>query len=174
MVSHSRLTAALAAAFVALAAPAGQALAHHAFQAEYECAPITVTGKVTLIEWVTPHTWVHVKPNDSTKPEWMFEGSTPATLERVGLNRTTLKAGDNVTIRGHLAKDKRCLESPETHVATCRGAGGAIILADGTVSNLVDGSRILNHSSFDRYGATPEQLLAQLTDFCSPPETRGK
>ena len=50
MVSHSRLTAALAAAFVALAAPAGQALAHHAFQAEYECAPITVTGKVTLIE----------------------------------------------------------------------------------------------------------------------------
>jgi len=52
----------LAAAGV-LAATIGvqQAYAHHAFAAEFDGkAPVLLKGKVTKVEWINPHAWVHV------------------------------------------------------------------------------------------------------------------
>ena len=93
------LTGALIA--VGLAAPGS---AHHAFQGEYDCAgPVRLTGKVTAVEWVNPHVWLHIRvvAPDRAPMDWMFEGTTPATLERLGVSRSSLKVGDEVTVRGH-------------------------------------------------------------------------
>ena len=36
--------------------------AHHAFTAEFDAnAPIRLEGKVVRVEWVNPHTWIHLE-----------------------------------------------------------------------------------------------------------------
>ena len=63
---------------------------HHAFGAEFDPnAPIRLQGKVVKLEWVNPHTWIHieVKKPDGTAEVWMVEGGTPNTLLRRGLTR---------------------------------------------------------------------------------------
>src|SRR5436190_8497644 len=66
-----------AGALFACLATGGQLLAHHAFGGEFDAnKPVLLKGKVTRVEWVNPHAWIHVevvKP-DGTKEEWMVEG----------------------------------------------------------------------------------------------------
>ncbi|HTA47562.1 MAG TPA: DUF6152 family protein, partial [Bryobacteraceae bacterium] len=51
------------AAIIAFAAP--RAFAHHSFAAEYDgTKPITLKGKVTMFEWVNPHSWVYIDVTD--------------------------------------------------------------------------------------------------------------
>jgi hypothetical protein len=130
-----RIVTATALASLILAGPVQQASAHHAFEASFDCnAPITLTGKVTMVEWVNPHTWIHVLKAEAGKPDvnWMFVGGTPNSLLRMGVNRDMLKVGTEVTIRGYLAIDRRCLPAPSTGgVATCRAAARAMTLGDG-------------------------------------------
>jgi hypothetical protein len=84
------------------------AAAHHAFGSEFDSnAPVLVRGKIVKIEWVNPHTWIHVemtKP-DGSKEVWMFEGGSPNTLLRRGVNKTTFPAGLEVIIDGYQARD---------------------------------------------------------------------
>jgi hypothetical protein len=58
-----------AASFVALTlvvlAAARPAHSHHSFAAQYDAAkPITLTGKVTKVEWTNPHVYVFVDVRD--------------------------------------------------------------------------------------------------------------
>ena len=84
------------------------AAAHHAFGSEFDSnAPVVVRGKIVKIEWVNPHTWIHVemtKP-DGTTETWMFEGGSPNTLLRRGVNKTTFPAGLEVIVDGYQARD---------------------------------------------------------------------
>jgi hypothetical protein len=84
------------------------AVAHHAFGAEFDAnSPVLIKGKIAKIEWVNPHTWIHVetvKP-DGTKETWMFEGGSPNTLLRRGVNKTTFPAGTDIVIDGYQARD---------------------------------------------------------------------
>ena len=119
------MTAALTAG--ALLATTGQASAHHAFAAEFDgSAPVLLRGKVTRVEWINPHAWIHLLSQTPGKPdqEWMVEGGTPNTLLRAGINKASLKPGTTIIVRGYQSKDHLC--TPE-----CRANGRDVTLESG-------------------------------------------
>jgi hypothetical protein len=82
--------------------------AHHAFSAEFDAnRPVQLTGVVTKMEWVNPHSWIHidVKKADGTVEKWMIEGGTPNTLLRRGLRKQDLLPGTAIKVEGYQAKD---------------------------------------------------------------------
>jgi hypothetical protein len=97
--------------------------AHHAFSAEFDAAkPITLKGTITKMEWINPHTWIHVdvKKPDGTVESWMIEGGPPNALYRRGFTRDSLPAGAEILVEGFRAKD-----------GSMRGNGRDITFADG-------------------------------------------
>jgi hypothetical protein len=100
------LVVAIGAGLVALSQ--ATMVAHHAFSSEFDAnRPVKMTGVVTKMEWVNPHSWIHVdvKKPDGTIESWMIEGGTPNTLLRRGLRKTDLPAGTVIVIDGYQAKD---------------------------------------------------------------------
>ena len=106
--SLSPAIAFVAAAALALAV-AVPVYAHHAFGAEFDPnRPLVLKGPVVRVEWVNPHTWIHleVTTDDGSKEVWMVEGGTPNSLLRRGLKRDTIKIGQIVVVDGYQAKDR--------------------------------------------------------------------
>ena len=98
----------LAAGAVALLIVATPAVAHHAFGAEFDAdAPIRLEGTIVRVEWVNPHSWIHieVQNDDGTSQVWMVEGGTPNVLQRRGLRRECLPIGSELIVDGYQAKD---------------------------------------------------------------------
>jgi hypothetical protein len=82
--------------------------AHHAFAAEFDAnSPIELTGTVVRMEWVNPHTWIHidVQQDDGAQQRWMIEGGPPTSLLRRGFTKQSLLAGTEVFVEGFRAKD---------------------------------------------------------------------
>ena len=82
--------------------------AHHSFAAEYDAdKPIQVTGTVTKVEWTNPHARIYVDAKDEkgNVTTWNFELGGPLQLNRPGWKRDAVKAGDQLTVQGYLAKD---------------------------------------------------------------------
>ncbi|MFN3584525.1 DUF6152 family protein [Phenylobacterium sp.] len=121
------IIAGMVGAALAAAAAGGAAWAHHAFAAEFDGkAPVLLRGKVTRVEWINPHAWVHVDvegPGGKVTP-WMVEGGTPNTLLRAGIDRNSLRPGTEVIVRGYQSKDKLC--TPK-----CKANGRDVTFADG-------------------------------------------
>jgi hypothetical protein len=100
----------MAAAAAALVVAGGRLMAHHAFSAEFDAnAPVTLRGPVTKVEWINPHAWIHmaVKTPSGATENWMVEGGTPNTLQRVGISRDSIKIGTEIVVAGFKAKDGR-------------------------------------------------------------------
>ena len=101
-----RLIAMFAASVLCLAAR--PAPAHHSFAAEFDVnKPIKLQGTVTKVQWINPHTWIHidVKKPDGTAEPWEIEAGTPNTLFRLGFTRESLKAGTVINVDGYAARD---------------------------------------------------------------------
>jgi len=87
---------------------AAPAVAHHAFAAEFDASkPISLEGTITRMEWVNPHSWVHldVTQPDGTVESWMVEGGPPTSLLRRGFTKKDLPVGAKIFVEGYLAKD---------------------------------------------------------------------
>ena len=98
----------IAAALVILAVAALPVVAHHAFSAEFDAdTPIHLKGTVTKMEWINPHSWVHIEVtnDDGSKTVWMVEGGTPNTLFRRGFTKDSLAPGTDIVVDGYQAKD---------------------------------------------------------------------
>ena len=93
---------------VLAAAAALPVLAHHSFAAEFDAAkPVKLEGVVTKMEWINPHSWIHldVKTASGEVQKWMVEGGAPNALLRRGWNRNSLPAGTKIAVQGFQAKD---------------------------------------------------------------------
>jgi Family of unknown function (DUF6152) len=85
-----------------------KALAHHAFAAEFDIdKPIALKGTVTVMEWVNPHSWIHidVKGADGSVVNWMVEGGSPNALLRLGFTKNAVLPGMEIAVEGFQAKD---------------------------------------------------------------------
>jgi len=82
-------------------------VAHHAFGAEFDRdAPIRLQGKIVKLEWVNPHTWIHIDVvKEGATETWAVEGGTPNVLLRRGLRRDCLVPGTEIIVDGYQAKD---------------------------------------------------------------------
>ncbi len=98
-------------AILSLLVAAIPVLAHHSVQAQFDLnKPVTVTGVVTKVEWINPHSYLYldVKDNNGNVKHWAFEMAGPGALRKAGLSRADrggLKGGDTVTVNGVLSKD---------------------------------------------------------------------
>jgi len=85
--------------------------AHHSVQAQFDLdKPVAVTGVVTKVEWINPHSYLYldVKDDSGKVTPWAFEMAGPGALRKAGLSRSDrggLKAGDTITVNGVRAKD---------------------------------------------------------------------
>jgi hypothetical protein len=118
---HSKLIGVVAIAGV-FVATVGPLTAHHSFSAEFDQnKQVTLEGKVVMMEWVNPHSWLHidVPQADGSVMRWKVEGGSPSVLFRKGWNRDSLPAGIKVKVVGFQAKDgslrasSRNLEFPD-------------------------------------------------------------
>jgi hypothetical protein len=125
-----RMISLLACASLTVAAPV---LAHHSFSGEYDSTkPVTLTGKVTKVEWTNPHArfYIDVKGDDGQTTNWNLELASPNVLKRQGWASNSLKEGDVVTVEGSLARS---------------GAK----MANARLVTLADGSRVFARAATD-------------------------
>lgn len=116
-----KVSVALVGAFLMLAV--APVWAHHAFQAEYDDRkPVHLVGKVTEMEWINPHSWVHIDVvgADGKVTNWMVECGSPNIMLRRGFTKRSLEVGTELVVDGYQAK------SGET-----KANGGSVTFKDG-------------------------------------------
>lgn len=87
------------------------ASAHHSVQSQFDIhKTVTVTGTVSKIEWINPHSYLtlNVKDPSGNVQKWAFELGGAGALRRAGMSRADrggLKPGDEVTATALAARD---------------------------------------------------------------------
>ena len=84
------------------------AQAHHAFSTEFDAKrPISLSGKVTKIELINPHSWIYIDVVDAkgNVANWAIEGGSPNALVRRGVTKKSVPIGSEIVIEGYQARD---------------------------------------------------------------------
>lgn len=82
--------------------------AHHAFSTEFSVDhPVSLQGKVTKVELINPHSWIHIEVIDENGEAvtWMIEGGSPNALVRRGITKASIPIGSELTVSGYQARD---------------------------------------------------------------------
>ena len=98
-----RLAAILTAASIVGTSPIR---AHHS-HGNYSDTFVDVEGVVKEVHFVNPHSWIYieVKGPDGQPLKWSLEASSVIQLERIGVTREYIKAGDSIKARCHPLRD---------------------------------------------------------------------
>lgn len=97
--------------------------AHHAFSTEFSVErPIEFEGRVTKVELINPHSWIHIEVVDENGEAtvWMIEGGSPNALVRRGVTKNSIPIGSELVVRGYQARD-----------GSNRAVGRVLTFADG-------------------------------------------
>ena len=91
------VVALLVAGTVAAGIPA---LAHHSFAMFDQRKVMTLEGTVHEFQWTNPHAFIELDvPNGTRAQRWSIELNSPNNLTRQGWRRTSLKAGEAISVR---------------------------------------------------------------------------
>jgi hypothetical protein len=118
---RTKVPIALAGAWLLLAG--APVRAHHAFQAEYDDRkPVHLVGKVTEMEWINPHSWIHIDvvAADGKVTNWMVECGSPNIMLRRGFTKRSLEPGTELIVDGYQAKS-----------GESKANGGSVTFKDG-------------------------------------------
>jgi hypothetical protein len=80
---------------------------HHSFMAEYDLnKPITLNGVVTRFIWANPHALfnIDVRDGNGKVTNWTLETACPNALLNRGWSRSSMKAGDRITVEAYASK----------------------------------------------------------------------
>ena len=105
MIKQFVIASTVALMLLTISAPAR---AHHSANAEFDTQKqFTITGVLTKVDNVNPHSWwyVDVKGPDGKVENWGFSGGAPGQLMRRGIMKEQLKLGETVVVEGFRAKD---------------------------------------------------------------------
>src|SRR5262245_53434359 len=93
-------TLAALAAVVAVLVVAGRVSAHHSMAGYDDTKKITLKGVVSEYRWRNPHVWVSwdVKSESGKTVQWTGELPAINTDQALGMTKTSLKPGDEVSI----------------------------------------------------------------------------
>ncbi len=81
--------------------------AHHS-HGNYDMTTFTnLTGQVTEIHWINPHSWIYLEvTGDKGQADvWALEGASVTQVSRKGWTKESIKTGDNITVRCHQVHD---------------------------------------------------------------------
>jgi hypothetical protein len=118
------------AAAVLVLAAAVSLQAHHNANAEYNPdEPVTITGRLTKVEWTNPHAFLELerKTPEGQVESWRVETAGPAALTDEKITREMLALDTVVTINGWRAKN-----------GSMRAWGIDITFPDGAIRKLTD------------------------------------
>ena len=123
MFSRTLSVAGFVGSLFAMSLSAIPAFGHHSMALFDLTQTQHLTGTVTDFEWVNPHSWLHLTViADSGNPEnWSITGGSPRNMSFIGWTADTVKAGDQVEVGFHPAKDGSRV-----------GVLSTIVLSDGT------------------------------------------
>ncbi len=83
-------------------------LAHHSFAMFDQRKVMTLEGTVHEFQWTNPHSFIELDvPNGGKAKRWSIELNSPNNLTRQGWKRTSLKAGEKISVRIAPLRDGR-------------------------------------------------------------------
>ncbi|MBT5032483.1 MAG: hypothetical protein HOM55_09345 [Proteobacteria bacterium] len=113
------------ASLMVITLPVSVALGHHSVAAGFEMDnEISVTGKITRMDWINPHSRLYLEAQDENGETvlWLAWFDSSNNLYRRGWRADDLPVGETITVSGFPARDG----SDEIY-------GGETMLSDGRV-----------------------------------------